>query len=96
VLHGDYRSDHIYFSPDDFAADSEPRWALIDLDGSRVGQPITPGGRHRALLQLTESLLTSGLEESDLAEFLSVYDPGGKLKLRARMIYETAREKAKT
>lgn len=88
ILHGDYRSDHIYIDEKVLeTGDEMAAFGLIDLDGSRVGKPLTPHERHRALSQLTESLLTSGLEWTNLAEFLRIYDPKRQYGLRAEQIY---------
>lgn len=90
ILHSDYRSDHIYLHREMFENGASPAWGLIDLDGSHLGRPISRRERIRAMCQLTESLLTSGLEERHVAEFLELYDPNNRYHLDAGEIYETA------
>jgi len=95
VLHGDYRSDHIYLDEGSFAEGDDSAWALMDLDGSRVGKPVTPRERFRALTQLTDSLLTSGMKRENVEEFLRVYDPANTQQLDSRRIYKFALDKVK-
>ncbi|MBI1291814.1 hypothetical protein GC173_11310 [bacterium] len=91
IYHADYRSDHVYFDQtrvgvwEDLSA-----WALIDLDGSRVGEPVKRPARLRALLQLTESLLKSGLTLEQLKEFIAIYDPTGQWGFDAAPIHAEA------
>ena len=92
ILHGDYRSDHLYLDAKEDPPEFE--WALIDLDGSRAGNPPAPRERQRALTQLTESLLTSGIETAHLERFLEIYDPQREWKLTAEDIFNLARNKA--
>lgn len=87
VLHADYRADHIYLREDN---NGGWEWALLDLDGSRVGPSIDRGARIRALRQLTESLIKAGLQRPDLARFLEIYDPEGQWNLRADEIFHYA------
>lgn len=95
ILHGDYRGDHIYFDPARLADGGDKAWCLIDLDGSRADHLITEKDRFRALAQLTESLLTSGIEMDNVAEFLDLYDPDGKYHLDAERIYNYTIEKVR-
>ncbi len=98
ILHADYRSDHLYLHQGRLAAGNDlATWALIDLDGSRTGITVTARQRDRALRQLAESLLTSGLTEPDLAAFLRLYDPDNRHRLDPAAIHAFAkgRHKAK-
>ena len=78
ALHADYRIAHLYVRPADPSA-----WAMIDLDGSRVGAPPSRQERRRAMLQLVESMLPLGLEQSALERFLGAYDPAGEWGMQA-------------
>lgn len=96
ILHGDYRSDHLYLDETLIrAGDHANAWALIDLDGSSLGDVIKPRDRERAIRQLTESLLTSGLTADDLARFLRLYDPQSTLALDPKAIHAHARKRQK-
>lgn len=95
ILHGDYRGDHIYFDPTRLKDGNDKAWCLIDLDGSRVDHTLSEKDRFRALAQLTESLLTSGIEMENLEEFLDLYDPDGKYNLDAERIYNYTIEKVR-
>lgn len=91
-LHGDYRGDHVFLNKALFEKNEEA-WALIDLDGSAVGRPVSSHDRRRALCQLAESLLAAGIGEEKMAEFLGVYDPEQKHGLDAADIIATAERK---
>ncbi len=94
ILHGDYRSDHLYFNEDRFEAEDYDRcWALIDLDGSRVGKVISSRDRFRALTQLTESLITSGISRENLKDFLAIYDHSDENQLDSKEIFKFVLEK---
>ncbi|HNM46059.1 MAG TPA: lipopolysaccharide kinase InaA family protein [Candidatus Sumerlaeota bacterium] len=97
VLHSDYRSDHLFMDRDCIAAGEPPTrcWALIDLDGSRCGRAVSRGERDRAMRQLAESLITSGLVEEDLKRFLEIYDREGKWGLDAAAILKAAKGRMK-
>lgn len=92
ILHGDFRSDHLFFDPTRVGIwDHLACWALIDLDGSSVGTTITASARWRALGQLTESLLTSGITEAHLKDFLAVYDHENRWRFEAEPLLKEAR-----
>lgn len=88
TLHADYRADHLYLDPESDLTE----WAMIDLDGSRLGAAVKPRERRRAILQLAQSLIPAGLDEEALAHFLSIYDTEAHFALDAREIIAQARE----
>jgi hypothetical protein len=91
IYHADYRSDHVYFDRtrvgvwEDISA-----WALIDLDGSRVGEPVKRPARLRAVQQLAQSLIKSGLTPEHLRDFIAVYDPAAQWGFDAATIHAEA------
>lgn len=84
VLHADYRADHVYFRADG-------AWAMIDLDGSRLGEPVSVKERREALLQLTISLIPSGLTEALLKEFMDAYADEGPPPYDAGKLFAAAK-----
>lgn len=85
ALHADFRADHVFFAPDG--------WAMIDLDGSRVGKPVTRAERIRAMGQLTESVLKAGVTREDLRAFAEIYDPENQWRLPWEVILKEAQER---
>lgn len=87
VLHGDYRADHLFFHED------QEQWALIDLDGSRVGGKISKDERWRALEQLFISLVKSELKKTHVTEFLRSYDPENRFGFSSERLFQEAKKK---
>jgi hypothetical protein len=91
ALHADYRIAHLYLRPVDTTA-----WAMIDMDGSRLGAPPSCRERRRAMLQLVESMLPLGLKEEALGRFLKAYDPAGEWRMQpAGLIAEVQQKLAR-
>lgn len=88
ILHADYRADHVYIDPNEGTG----QWALIDLDGSRTGRPVTPRERHRALLQLVQSLVPGGINLIAIRSLIAAYDEKNRWGFSAESLLETARK----
>lgn len=84
ILHADYRADHLFLRP----RDGQVEWALIDLDGSRLGAPIRPEERQRAFLQLAISLRGAGINPPAWRRFLLEYGITSSLRQAEEFLSE--------
>ena len=92
--HADFRADHLFFDATRVGVwDDLSSWALIDLDGAHADGSVSAPQRRRAVKQLTESLLSSGLEKEHLKEFVSIYDPQNEAGLDVGQIFKAAEKK---
>lgn len=88
TLHADYRADHLYLDPESDLTE----WAMIDLDGSRTATKVSPAEGRRAVLQLAQSLVPAGMSAAHLRDFLTLYDPEGRLAMDAETLLAQAHE----
>ncbi len=94
ILHGDFRSDHIYLDVDHLSVDDPLSCcALIDLDGSRIGKKVTRKERVRSLRQLAQSLISCGITPDEIRKFLTIYDPDNLFAITAEEVYDIARDR---
>jgi hypothetical protein len=94
LYHADYRSDHLYLDPSRVGVwEDLSAWALIDLDGSQTRRPVRRSERERALLQLIESLITSGVGPEHVKEFLEVYDHQNRYRFDAELLFNDVKRK---
>ncbi len=82
VYHHDYRSDHIYpVVPIEKNAAIGERFCLIDLDGTRIGKPITNAKRDEALFELFLSVMRYEFTPELAGRFISVYEDSAGVKI---------------
>jgi hypothetical protein len=75
AFHADYRADHIFRTDAPPGSPPHESFALIDLDGSRVGRVPSTRLRTVALYQFFLSLVPVGMTRERAVEFCHVYAP---------------------
>ncbi len=75
AFHADYRGDHIFKTDAPSGSPAHERYALIDLDGSRIGRYPSRRLRAHALYQLFLSLVPRGMNREIALRFCRAYAP---------------------